>query len=189
MSRLDAATLAALKEYAKDIQSLPNESAKTHRFVALVERLFPGSGATTELTAGVEKLVRVDIGGRTKRGHIDAYHGNAIIEFENSLRSKEAEACRQLREYCAGLWKDEKQRRRPLVCIASDGLVWKVSIPASLMAAGPLRPPTSSWASRCAPWKSGNRHSRTSGFGSPACFSGWAASNTARVSSVWISGP
>jgi hypothetical protein len=38
---------------------------------------------------------------------LDAYYGNAIIEFENSLRKTEGTALRQLREYAAGVWGEE----------------------------------------------------------------------------------
>jgi hypothetical protein len=57
---------------------------------------------------------------------VDAYHGNAVIEFENSLKATRGHALDQLREYTSGLWNAEgKGRRRPLVCIASDGITWE----------------------------------------------------------------
>jgi hypothetical protein len=81
---LDDTTRRTLSRYLADIRQLPNESAKTHRFSALISELFPGSTAPTEFAAGVEKLVRIDTaGGGSRRGFVDAYHGNAIIEFEN----------------------------------------------------------------------------------------------------------
>src|ERR1700730_8886052 len=117
--------------YLPDVRQLPNESAKTHRFSALVSALFPGSSASTEFAAGVEKLVRIDMAaGGSKRGFVDAYHGNAVIEFENSLKATGAHALDQLREYTSGLWNAEgKGRRRPLVCIASDGITWRTYRP------------------------------------------------------------
>src|SRR4029453_5608252 len=71
----------------------------------------------------VEKLIRIDTAAGEKRGRIDAYHGNAIIEFEKSLKATKAEAEKQLKEYTGGVWKKSKGRR-PLLCIASDGLTW-----------------------------------------------------------------
>src|SRR5439155_20997808 len=96
---LDDTTRRTLSRYLTDIRQLPNESAKTHRFSALVSELFPGSTAPTEFAAGVEKLVRIDTarGGR-RRGFVDAYYGNAVIEFENSLKATEAHALEQLKE-------------------------------------------------------------------------------------------
>ncbi|MGC9954511.1 MAG: N-6 DNA methylase [Rhizomicrobium sp.] len=128
---LDDVTRRALSRYLSDVRQLPNESAKTHRFSALVSELFPGSSASTELAAGVEKLVRIDTAaGGTRRGFVDAYHGNAVIEFENSLKATGAHALDQLREYTSGLWNAEgKGNRRPLVCIASDGITWQTFRP------------------------------------------------------------
>jgi hypothetical protein len=111
-----------------DIRQLPNESAKTHRFSALISELFPGSSAPTEFAAGVEKLVRVDTRAGAQRGFVDAYHGNAVIEFENSLKATEAHALDQLKEYTSGLWNTEG-RSRPLVCVLSDGVNWKTYRP------------------------------------------------------------
>ena len=123
--RLDHQTERILTQYLVDVRSLPNESAKTHRFAALVAELFPGTTASTELAAGVEKFVRIDTMQGTKRGRIDSYHGNAVIEFERSLKVTGDEAERQLKEYSAGVWRKEGVQRRQLLCIASDGIVWK----------------------------------------------------------------
>lgn len=127
--RLDDRTQKILSQYLADVRSLPNESAKTHRFAALVAELFPGTTASTEFASGVEKFVRIDTAGGTKRGRIDSYHGNAVIEFERSLKITGDEAERQLRDYSAGLWKKEGPQRRQLICIASDGIVWKTYRP------------------------------------------------------------
>jgi len=135
---LDDTTRRTLSRYLADIRQLPNESAKTHRFAALISELFPGSTAPTEFAAGVEKLVRVDTRAGTKRGFVDAYHGNAVIEFENSLKATEAHALDQLREYTSGLWNAEG-RSRPLVCVLSDGINWKTYRPTTT-AKGRLTP-------------------------------------------------
>ena len=122
--RLDEKTKAALRSYLADVRSLPNESAKTHRFATLIGELFPGSSAVTEFAAGVEKLIRIDTAAGQKRGRIDTYYGNAVIEFENSLRATGKEAEHQLRGYVSGVWAKEGKTPRPLVAIASDGIKW-----------------------------------------------------------------
>ena len=126
---LDNLTREVLQNFLRDIKSLPNESAKTHRFVALISRLFPGSGVTTLLTHGIEKTVRVAIDGKLRHRRIDAYYGNAVIEFERSLKKSEAVAREQLREQAAGIWRQEQSTNRPLLCIATDGVTWKVFRP------------------------------------------------------------
>lgn len=127
---LDTKTRDSILSFVRDVRSLPNEAAKTHRFFGLVGDLFPTSNVLTRLAEGVERAVRVvKPEGGDARGRIDAYHGNAIIEFENSLRASGATAIRQLKEYAAGIWAEEKQPRRPLLCIAADGIVWQVYRP------------------------------------------------------------
>ena len=66
--RLDQRTRDALSAFLRDVKGLPNESAKTHRFIALVAELFPGSSAVTRLAEGIERLVRIDTGEALKRG-------------------------------------------------------------------------------------------------------------------------
>jgi hypothetical protein len=106
-----------------------NESAKRSRFAALIGELFPGSIAITEYARGVEKLIRIEQPTGVKRGRADAYYGNAIIEFEKSLSATLAEAEGQLREYVAGTWQKDKESRRSLLAIATDGVQWKIYRP------------------------------------------------------------
>jgi hypothetical protein len=54
---VDDTTRDRLRKYLQDVKGLPNESAKTHRFVGLLGELFPGFGAVTKFTEGTEKLV------------------------------------------------------------------------------------------------------------------------------------
>jgi hypothetical protein len=91
----------------------------------LVSALFPGSDIASRLAPGIEKAVNIQLPGRLKHGSIDSYFGNAIIEFENSLRATGEHAKDQLKEYCAGRWYQEGKPYRPLLAIASDGVVWE----------------------------------------------------------------
>lgn len=77
-----------LRNYSREVKSLPNEAAKRSRFAALIAELFPGTIAVTEYSRGVEKLIRISRPSGEKRGHADAYYGNAIIEFEKSLSAR-----------------------------------------------------------------------------------------------------
>lgn len=121
MATLDQATLSRLEAFRGEVSSLPNEAAKTHRFMALVAELFPNSGAVQRLAGGIEKVVRIPAGKR----RIDSYFGNAVIEFEKSLDLSLQAAVAQLREQTAGLWNGEESPERGLLCIASDGLRWE----------------------------------------------------------------
>src|SRR5271157_5988835 len=122
-----------LRSYVREVKSLPNEAAKRSRFAALIAELFPGTRAVTEYSRGVEKLIRISRPSGEKRGHADAYYGNAIIEFEKSLSATLAEAESQLREYVAGTWQNDKAPRS-LLAIASDGINWRIYRP--VLAAG-----------------------------------------------------
>ena len=125
---LDEAVRKILLEYLSDVRALPNEAAKRTRFASLLSALFPGAERRIKFAAGVERVVRIDTGEGKKVGRIDAYFGNAVIEFENSLKATGDEAERQLKEYTSGLWNKEG-RDRPLICIASDGLIWRTYRP------------------------------------------------------------
>src|SRR5205823_7034401 len=93
-----------LRKYVHEVKSLPNEAAKRSRFAAVIAELFPGTKAISDYASGVEKLIRISRPEGEKKGHADAYFGNAIIEFENSLDATLDEAEKQLREYVAGTW-------------------------------------------------------------------------------------
>jgi len=80
-----------LLAYLREVRSLGNEAAKRARFAAVVGELFPGSYAVSEFARGVEKLIRVKTSVGHKRRFVDAYYGNAIIEFERSLNATLAE--------------------------------------------------------------------------------------------------
>ena len=121
MNPLNPPHLAAIESFYREVAGLPNESAKTHRFIAMVAALFPGSDIVGIMTHGIEKTVRL---GKQRR-RIDSYFGNALIEFEKNLDVSLATAENQLREQVAGIWNGEKGADRPLVAIASDGIRWE----------------------------------------------------------------
>ena len=111
-------------EFEKAVRQLNNESSKTHHFFTLISSLFPGHKINRELSQGVEKSIRVQIGDDRKLRRIDLYRGNVIFEFENNLKKTRKEAEKQLKEYSAGTWGTLKKSNKPLVCVASDGLDW-----------------------------------------------------------------
>jgi hypothetical protein len=118
MNTVNLTHLAALDKFRKEVAELPNESAKTHRFIGLVAELFPGSDIVSQMSRGIEKTVRLG----SKRRRLDSYFGNALIEFEKNLAVSLTTAEHQLREQVAGLWNGEETPERPLVAVASDGL-------------------------------------------------------------------
>ncbi len=131
---LEPRTKEVLRKYLRDVRSLGNEAARRQRFSALIAELFPGTHAVTEFARGVEKLIRVRRVEGERRGHADAYYGNAIIEFEKSLKATLKEAEEQLREYVSGSWPKAEENAASLVAIATDGVTWRSYRPKLLAA-------------------------------------------------------
>ncbi|HEX5425803.1 MAG TPA: hypothetical protein VFW94_19805, partial [Candidatus Acidoferrales bacterium] len=136
---LDPKTREILRKYLRDVRTLPNEAARRQRFSALIAELFPGTTAVSEFARGIEKLIRIRTATGEKRGHADAYYGNAIIEFEKSLKATLSEAEEQLREYVSGSWPKAEENAASLLAIASDGVQWRIYRP-KLLAGAPKHP-------------------------------------------------
>jgi N-6 DNA Methylase len=126
---IDARTAQILRTYLRETRNLGNEAARRQRFSALISELFPGTHAITDFARGVEKLVRIKTAHGEKRGHADAYYGNAVIEFERSLKATLHDAEQQLREYVSGLWAKPGEEARSMLAIASDGVTWRIYRP------------------------------------------------------------
>lgn len=123
-SRLSRETEERLEQYLKDIRRASNETACRETFIGLVSGLFPGTDPARGLPMGAERAVRIQLPDREKRGKIDSYYGNAVIEFEYSLKATRRSAEEQLREYCSGIWREETRPYRPLLAVATDGIAW-----------------------------------------------------------------
>jgi hypothetical protein len=117
-----------LGAYLSQVRTLPNETAKRERFAALLGELYPASKKLMDYAAGAETSIRFDIGAEQKKGRIDTYYGNAVIEFEASLKATGKHAEEQLRNYVAGVWAKEGTKR-PLIAISSDGVAWRTYKP------------------------------------------------------------
>ncbi|MFQ5903990.1 MAG: N-6 DNA methylase, partial [Candidatus Binatia bacterium] len=122
---------SAVPAYLRDISTLNTESAKSHRFGALLQELFGEEPSFIEqYVSGIEKHLRLKEKDRVRRGSVDNLFDNLVIEFERDLRRSQAEAEGQLKKYVAALWSEEAQeRRRPYLCIATDGRFFRVYSP------------------------------------------------------------
>lgn len=126
LSSLTESTLAALRRYTAEIAKVEGEAQKVGRFIALLAEVF-GEEATRRYVNGMEHGVRVNVAGTSRRRAADAFSGNAVIEFERSLKRSQKTAEAQLREQCAGVWNAEGKQGgqyRSLLAVATDGLVW-----------------------------------------------------------------
>lgn len=130
MSRvIDERTKSHLTEYLRNIRTINSEEGKKQRFAVLLGELFPGSEVSSEYSRGAEKLIRVRTSLGFKRGRADTYYGNAVIEFEKSLKATLHDAQRQLCEYTSGIWPKSDERANSLLAIATDGVHWIVYQP------------------------------------------------------------
>ncbi len=137
---LEPRTRETLRKYLREVRSLGNEAARRQRFSALIAELFPGTHAVTEFARGVEKRIRIRMAKGERRGHVDAYYGNAIIEFERSLKATLGDAEEQLREYVSGSWPKAEENVGALIAIASDGVTWRAYRPRLLRETWEPRP-------------------------------------------------
>ena len=82
------------------------EAPRRDKFLVLLQALFPSSAEELRrYTDGIETPVSMPVSGAQfiRKGSIDAYYGDLVIEFERSLPSKRAEAEDQLRSF-GGAW-------------------------------------------------------------------------------------
>ena len=117
--------------YLKSVESQNNESAKSQRFLLLLNDFFGlQPGFIEDYVSGIEKYIKVKQKDRILKGRVDDLFGNLVIEFERDLDKKEIEAKEQLRKYIACLWSQEIPRQRtPYLCVASDGIGFTVYSP------------------------------------------------------------
>jgi hypothetical protein len=117
--------------YLESVQSQQSESAKSHRFVGLLNDLFGlQPGFIEDYVAGIERYVKVKQKDRILKGRVDNLFGNLVIEFERDLGKTRAEAEEQLQRYVACLWSQEAPAQRaPYLCIAADGIHFVIYSP------------------------------------------------------------
>ena len=117
--------------YIESLKTLNSESAKSHRFTALLNDLFGIQPDFIEdYVAGVERYVKVRQKDRILRGRVDNLFGNLVIEFERDLTKTGKEAENQLKRYIACLWSQEPPgERASYLGIASDGLNFAIYSP------------------------------------------------------------
>ena len=113
-----------IARYLADVEPLNKESARSHRFAALIQDLLGVDPDFIEkFVSGIEQSLKVTQKDRILRGEADNLFGNVIIEFEANIPKKRVEAEEQVRRYTAILWSQESSdRRTPYLCIVTDGV-------------------------------------------------------------------
>ena len=116
-------------DFISTIAKATNETSKREAFVILASKGFEDTGIATELALGAEYKVNFKNKGAIRRGAVDSFFGNLIVEFENNMARTGNHAVDQLRAYSAGAWTEDGSTERPYIAIATDGLEWRVFAP------------------------------------------------------------
>ena len=111
------------------IAQTANEQQKREAFLVLAANGFDDTDLANSLALGAEYTVHFSKAGLIRRGAIDTFFGNLIIEFEYVLEKTRAHALDQLRGYVAGAWTEDGNTDRPYLAVATDGLVWEIYAP------------------------------------------------------------
>jgi SAM-dependent methyltransferase len=121
----------AIHRYLGEVEQLSTESARSHRFTALVQEILGVEPHLIEdFCSGIEMFVKAKGKDRVLSGRVDNLFGNVVIEFESNIPKKRAEAEEQLRRYVAILWSQEPPgTRRPYLCMATDGVRFRTYTP------------------------------------------------------------
>src|SRR5215211_736460 len=122
-----ATALGPFQQFLETLERATNETQTREAFVVLAATGFDEDGSfATELALGAEHRVRFERAGLIRRGAIDSFYGNLIIEFEHDLARTGEHALEQLRAYVAGAWREDGSASRAYLAVASDGARWEV---------------------------------------------------------------
>ncbi len=122
-----------IEEYVKAVTDLGSESARSQRFLLLLKDLFGELNAdfVENYLSGVEKYVKSKAKDVVLKGKVDNLYGNLVIEFERNLGKMLPEAEEQLKRYVACLWSREEERGVNYLCLATDGMDFRVFSPST----------------------------------------------------------
>lgn len=120
---------AHYEKFASLVAMATNETQTREAFIGLAASQFAETHFASDLAVGAEYRVEFKEGGVIRRGHIDSFFGNLIIEFEANLAKSLKHAVFQLRGYVAGAWTEDGSAERSYLAVASDGLAWEVYTP------------------------------------------------------------
>lgn len=118
--------LAAHAAFLAAAGAAPNETSVREAFVGLAASAFAESGFARELALGAEYAVTFREGGLVRRGRVDSFIDNVLVEFKRDIRPKTDRYRHQLAGYIAGAWREDASFDRPYLGVLTDGLRWQV---------------------------------------------------------------
>jgi SAM-dependent methyltransferase len=126
---IEEADLQPFHDFLETVAESKNETSTREAFVTLAAKGFDDSQLSKELALGAEYKVKFVRHGLVRRGAIDSFFGNLVIEFEYDLKKTGDHALEQLRGYCAGAWTEDGSPTRSYLAVAADGRAWRVYAP------------------------------------------------------------
>ncbi|MHB8280117.1 MAG: N-6 DNA methylase [Candidatus Humimicrobiaceae bacterium] len=122
-------------KYKDQIKGLNSETAISHCFSNLLNDLFSESNLNfvEEYLGSLERYIEVKGRDLIIRGKLDAFYGNAIIEFKNDIIKKKEEAEKQQNRYLTILLDDENNKEINYLSINTDGKTFFVYCPEILI--------------------------------------------------------
>lgn len=109
-----------------------NETTVREAFVALAASAFDDQAFVRELALGAEHAVSFRQSGLIRRGRVDSFVDNVLIEFKLDVNTQRERWLEQLRGYVAGAWRDDGGYQRSYLAVLTDGQNWRVYATAPL---------------------------------------------------------
>lgn len=124
---------ADIQNYVEEVSHLGSESAKSQRFLILLNNIFGDTNTkfVEDYLRGVEKYVKSKRKDFVLKGRVDNLYGNLVIEFERDLGKTLLEAKEQLQKYIACLWSEQEERKINYLCMTADGINFQVFSPST----------------------------------------------------------
>lgn len=123
---VQTAEVAPFRDFLEALGRATNETQKRESFIVLAASGFSDTELATHLALSAEHQVRFEKAGLVRRGAVDSFFGNLVIEFERDLAKTRDHAHEQLRDYVAGAWTEDGHTDRPYLAVATDGNEWEV---------------------------------------------------------------
>lgn len=126
--------LSPFETFLSTTEEAVNETQRREAFIILAATGFGDSTLATDMALGAEYRMQFQNSGLIRRGFVDSFYENLIIEFKHDLDADRTDALQKLQNYTAGAWKEDGSTERHYVAVATDGLRWEVYSPTTSQA-------------------------------------------------------
>jgi hypothetical protein len=114
------------ERFLATVAAATNETSVREAFVALAATAFSDAEFVRDLTLGAEHAVSFRQSGLIRRGRVDSFVDNLLIEFKLDLQTQHERWLDQLLGYVAGAWTEDGGYERAYMAVLTDGTRWRV---------------------------------------------------------------